>query len=373
MKRGRRRDVHRHIRSCGRPEERIVNINTAVVLAWSMFVAAFATGCGIGSAQAGGDAGDPAHPAHLEIKGGQGGEFSGSCTIGDEKPEKIGGRVPESLTYELRGRPLDCEISSGDDLRVELVVGDDVRSVQNTGGGTLNLTYDDGSVRTSTSSSSTSGKQDRSSSSRVGSSVGASDREPGGKDGSGSLTEESRNVGGFHEVELNGIGKLLIEQTGSESLTVEAEEDVIPNLRTEVVDDRLILGPKPGTTVRTTEPITYRLTLEDLDALEVSGSGGAEAEGIDTDRLAVTVGGSGSVKIGGQADEQEVHVSGNGDYRAGNLVSKEAKINVSGAGSAIVGASEMLDAKVSGAGSVEYVGNPKVEQDISGAGRVSRR
>jgi len=357
----RRTQSYKVIRSV---EERIVRTNRAIVLAWSMFVAAFATGCGIGNAQAGGGDEDP---ARLEIKGGSGGEFSGSCTIGDEEPEKIGGRVPESFTYDLGGRPLDCEISSDDDLRVELVVGDNARSVQNTGGGTLNLTYEDGSIRSATSSSSTPGKQDRSSSSRVGSSGGTGDPEtPGG------LTEESRNVGGFDEVELNGIGKLLVEQTGGESLTVEAEEDVLPTLRTEVVGDRLILGPEPGTTVRTTEPITYRLTLEDLNALEVSGSGNAEAEGIDTDRLAVTVGGAGSVKIGGQADEQDIHVSGNGDYRAENLESKKAKISVTGAGSAIVDASEVLDADVSGAGSVEYVGHPKVEQDVSGAGRVSR-
>ncbi len=78
------------------------------------------------------------------------------------------------------------------------------------------------------------------------------------------------------------------------------------------------------------------------------------------------------MRAGGEADEQEIDISGSGDYRAEGLDSKLVKIGVSGAGSAIVNASEELDANVSGAGSVEYVGDPTVEQDVSGAGRVSK-
>ncbi len=230
----------------------------------------------------------------------------------------------------------------------------------------MNLTYKSGSIFSSTSSSSGASREEDTSSSQVTSSTEAS-----GKDTT-SVVEESRDVSGFDEVELRGVGNLSIEQTGSESLAVEAEEDVLPKLTTEVVNDRLIIGPKPGTTVQTTKPINYKLTVEALDALDVSGSGDVEAEGINTDRLAVTIGGAGDVKAGGEADKQEIDISGSGAYRAENLESKEARIGVSGAGSAIVNASESLDADVSGAGSVEYVGDPSVEQDVSGAGRVSK-
>jgi hypothetical protein len=120
------------------------------------------------------------------------------------------------------------------------------------------------------------------------------------------------------------------------------------------------------------EPINYKLTVEALDTLEVSGSGDVEAEGINTDRLAVTIGGAGNVKAGGEADEQRVDISGSGVYRAENLESNEARIGVSGAGSAIVNASEKLGANVSGVGAVDYLGDPTVEQDVSGAGQVSK-
>ena len=338
--------------------------NTAIVFVWAAFLAAFATGCGTGNAETSG--GSDEDRARLEINGSPGSAFSGSCAIGDGEPEEIGGEVPESFAYDLGGRALDCEVSSDDDLRVEFTVGENHRSVQSVSGGTLNLTYEDGSISSFTSSSSGASREGNTSSSQVTSSA-----EESGKDTT-NVAEESRDVSGFDEVELRGLGSLSIEQTGSESLTVEAEEGVLPKLTTEVVNDRLIIGPKPGTAIRTTEPISYKLTVEALDALEVSGSGDVEAEGIDTDRLSVTIGGAGNVEVGGEADEQEINISGTGAYRAEDLESREAKISVAGAGSAIVNASEGLDADVSGAGSVEYVGDPTVEQNVSEAGRVSK-
>jgi hypothetical protein len=129
---------------------------------------------------------------------------------------------------------------------------------------------------------------------------------------------------------------------------------------------------EPGATTRATEPIDYELTVEDLRALEVSGVGSVEAEGIDTDELAVAIGGSGDVKISGNAERQDVDISGSGDYRALDLDSEEVKIDVGGSGSAVVNTSDALEAKVGGSGSVEYVGDPEVEQDVSGAGEVSK-
>jgi len=304
---------------------------------------------------------DRGRKATLELQGESGTEFSGSCTVGDQEPEEISGQVPETFSYKLKKRPLDCEISSDGEVQVGLTVGKNVHSLQRISGGTLNLTYEKGSISSVVSSSSGSSVQGSSSSSSEATAQGL-----------GETTSESRDVSGFEAVELREIGSLSIEQTGSESLTVEAEGDVLPKLTTEVVNDRLVIGPKPGTTVQTTKPINYKLTVEALDALEVSGSGDVEAEGISTDRLAVTIGGAGNVKAGGEADKQEIDISGSGAYRAENLNSREAKIGVSGAGSAIVNVSEELDADVSGVGSVEYIGDPTVKRDASGAGRVSK-
>ena len=97
--------------------------------------------------------------ATLKLEGEPGTEFSGSCTVGDEEPEEISGQVPQSFTFNLEGKPLDCKISSEGDIQVELTVGENVRSVQRFSGGTSNLIYENGSISSSVSSSSGSSSQ----------------------------------------------------------------------------------------------------------------------------------------------------------------------------------------------------------------------
>ena len=341
--------------------------NTVTVLGLVLLSILLAAGCS-GNAEANGDSGED--QANLEIKGSPGTEISGSCSVGDGEPEEISGQVPQSFTYDLNGKPLKCEIASESDMEVTLTHGNN-RSVQRISGGALNLAYDNGSI---SSSSSSSGSSQVTSSSSSGSSqiTSSSGQTCDTTNGSGNVTSEPRDVEGFDEVELSGVGNLSIRQTGSESLSVEAEEEVLPKIRTEVVNDRLIISPEPNTCIQTTEPINYELTVKDLHALKLSGSGDVEAEGISTDKLGIDISGSGAVEISGRADSQEIDISGSGDYRAKDLESKEAKITVSGSGSAIVNVSEALDTRASGAGAVEYIGDPTVEKDVSGAGSVSK-
>ncbi len=100
--------------------------------------------------------------AMLEVNGNAGTEFSGSCAVGGEEME-IGGQVPERFVYELDGGRLECEITkeSADSSSLEVVftVGENTRSVQQISGGTLNLTYENGRISSSSTSSSGSGAQ----------------------------------------------------------------------------------------------------------------------------------------------------------------------------------------------------------------------
>src|SRR4051794_38180612 len=43
--------------------------------------------------------------------------------------------------------------------------------------------------------------------------------------GSGNKTTETRQVSGFNAVELSGVGKLIVKQTGTESLTIEGDDN----------------------------------------------------------------------------------------------------------------------------------------------------
>ncbi|MEX2587871.1 MAG: DUF2807 domain-containing protein [Actinomycetota bacterium] len=195
--------------------------------------------------------------------------------------------------------------------------------------------------------------------------------DPGGTVmGSGVVVTEDREVAGFDSVVLKGIGELYIEFTGEESLSIEAEDNILPVLISEVSGNELVLGPRPGTGISTTEPIIYRLTVSGLSAVSVSGSATVDARGIVSDRLTASSSGSSDMRITGRVDRLHVDISGSGSFWGRRLESAHARVEVSGSGDVVVNASESLDVRSSGSSDVRYSGSPEVTQDISGSGSV---
>jgi len=191
--------------------------------------------------------------------------------------------------------------------------------------------------------------------------------------GSGRVTTETRNVSGFSAISMGGSGRVVVEQTGTESLTVTADDNLLPYIKTEVHGNELSLGVKDFTNISPSTDITYKVTVKNLDGLSISGSGMADAQKIQTKRLKIEISGSGKAKAVGSADDLELSISGSGDYEGDRLQTKRADISISGSGSATVAASDKLDANVSGSGSVTYTGEPRVTQQISGSGSVRKR
>ena len=68
--------------------------------------------------------------------------------------------------------------------------------------------------------------------------------------------------------------------------------------------------------------------------------------------------------------EQRVELSGASDYQAGDLESMETRIDISGAGSAIIWVENELNAELSGSGDLRYFGSPMLNTEMSGAGSI---
>lgn len=190
--------------------------------------------------------------------------------------------------------------------------------------------------------------------------------------GSGRATE-SREVHGVTAVELASFGELQIDQTGTESLTIEADPDVLPQLTSGVSGGVLRLRLAPGTTIKAARPVVYHLTVATLDSIAVSGAGVVTASNLQTDHLAVDIGGAGRITLAGTVDSQVVTISGTGNYDGGNLQSATADVTVDGAAKAVVRVSTRLNATVDGVGSIQYIGNPQVTRKINGVGSVKPR
>ncbi len=204
--------------------------------------------------------------------------------------------------------------------------------------------------------------------------------------GSGSLTTKDFDVKDFSKLVFSGIGKIIIEQGDKESLYVEAEDNVINNIKVKTFKNKLDISFKKGIlTVVPTKDIIFHLTVKDLDEIIISGAGSIDCDNltasdlsiissgagninlnITVESLDIDISGAGKVEVSGNVVEQSLNISGAGSYNAKDLSSEKCDINISGAGKAVVRVNKELDVKISGIGSVEYYGNPSVKQIISG-------
>ena len=214
-----------------------------------------------------------------------------------------------------------------------------------------------------------------------------------GERGSGNVVMETRKVSGFDAVNVSYPAQVLIRQGSAESLKIEAEDNLLPNLKTEVKNGTLEIfyRRENGKHVNPTKTVKITIVAKDLndveftsageliienfetDSLDVSlsGAGNVNLDEIDVKTLAVSLSGAGSSTASGTADSLDLSISGFGDFKGKELHCKDAQVSISGAGSATVWVDDDLTAEVSGAGSVSYYGSPSVNRQISGVGGVN--
>jgi predicted small secreted protein len=209
--------------------------------------------------------------------------------------------------------------------------------------------------------------------------------------GSGNVETEARTVSDFSGIDLSGSGEVIVTQAEAESLTIEAEDNLIPLIETEVRNGILVIGFKENTAVLPTKPIRFLVSMPTIDNLAVSGSGEIVAESVTSDNLELDVNGSGDIGIdqltaesltadisgsgdltlAGAVAEQRIDISGSGKYAADALESDTADVAIGGSGKATIWANKILDAEIGGSGEVNYYGSPTVNSDISGSGDVN--
>jgi hypothetical protein len=210
--------------------------------------------------------------------------------------------------------------------------------------------------------------------------------------GSGNVITEERQTSEFDGVSLSGTGELTIIQAEEYSLQIEAEDNIMPYILTEVRHGVLYIGIKDGIFIQNRKPLRYTVMVPNITLLDVSGSGEIFSADIDTEKLLVDVSGSGKITIEdlateslgvqisgsgevitqGEAPEQMIDISGAGSYAASKLKSDNVDVHVSGSGETKLWVTDTLSVDVSGAGDVMYQGNPKISSNMTGAGEVTQ-
>ena len=212
--------------------------------------------------------------------------------------------------------------------------------------------------------------------------------------GSGVIKTETRQVSEFNSIAIEYPAEITVRQGKSESVIIEADDNLLPQLETEVRNGALNFKSNERDwreRVNPSHPVQLTITVVDLSqvsfpsagkmliedlkteslAISVSGAGDIELTDLDVDSLEFNLSGAGNVYADGSAEKLHLRISGLGNFSGDDLESQEVAVAISGAGSATVWAESELDARISGAGSVTYYGKPDVSKSISGVGSVT--
>ncbi|MGZ7159212.1 MAG: head GIN domain-containing protein [Methanobacterium sp.] len=209
--------------------------------------------------------------------------------------------------------------------------------------------------------------------------------------GSGKVINQTRDVASFNQIDFNGAGELIITQGDKESVTVQADDNLMNNIKTSVNNNKLTISFDNNMPVPT-QPVKIYVTVKDLNSINVTGTGLVKSDNLNVNGLTLTINGAGNstlnninaqtlnillsgagtITTSGNVNEQNTQISGAGEYNAGNLTSKIATITINGGGKSTVKVSDTLNAIINGAGQISYIGSPKVTQQINGAGNVNK-
>lgn len=190
--------------------------------------------------------------------------------------------------------------------------------------------------------------------------------------GSGKIASESRNVSGFTAVELAGSADVTVTVGKADSVTVEADDNIVPLIETRVSNGKLFISTKPGTDLLTSNGVHVTVMMQSLNGLTLSGSGKMDISGMSGPQLALDLPGSGDLTVTGTADHVSISLLGSGNVVCNGLKAHTADVTLLGSGNITVYADQSLDAKLSGSGNIRYEGNPpQVTKSITGSGNIT--
>lgn len=208
--------------------------------------------------------------------------------------------------------------------------------------------------------------------------------------GDGQLSARTQKLPHFSHIDISGMFDIRLSQGEEAVVVLETDQNLIDYTSIEVRNNTLYVTTDRDVMLRPTK-MELQISYPQLEQIHIGGacklhasnplktrslklniSGAAEIVlDLDVEELLTSVSGAANIQLSGISNSHQVSLSGASNLRAENLRSLETRINLSGAGSAHVYASETLHAILSGVGSVRYYGNPlEVKTEKTGLGSI---
>ena len=210
--------------------------------------------------------------------------------------------------------------------------------------------------------------------------------------GNGKIVKQNRAPGHFTALATSVGGNVEIHMGATESITVEADDNIVPLIETVVESGTLRIRPVRQNLQLDTRNMKIVVQVRTLDKIAVAGSGSVDANQLKLESLKVNVGGSGSINLrdlqsesltvalggsggltaSGNTERVQVSIGGSGQVQAERLAARTAAVSIGGSGQATVWASKSLNLSVAGSGDIAYYGDPTVSKSIAGSGSIKR-
>jgi hypothetical protein len=211
-------------------------------------------------------------------------------------------------------------------------------------------------------------------------------------EGSGKIVKETRELSNFNAVKTATAIDVVLSQGENFSVIVEAEDNLIEHIKTEVEGNTLKVYTKAN--LKPKEAMKVHVTLIDVEELSASSAGdiigktsvrsevlklktssaGDITLDIDVEILKCSLSSSGDMLLSGSADELYADLSSAGDLNAFKLKARVADVTTSSAGDAKIYVTGSLKARASSGGDILYMGEPKdVDAESRSGGEIKRK
>ncbi|TXG39450.1 head GIN domain-containing protein [Seonamhaeicola maritimus] len=208
--------------------------------------------------------------------------------------------------------------------------------------------------------------------------------------GNGNIITETRNIGDYDGIKCAGSMDFILVSGNEGALKLEGDSNILEYVITEIKNNNLIVKVKNGTNISSSKGITVTIPFKDVDNVSLAGSGDLISKAqITTNKLDVSLAGSGDVsldlktnsvkaaiagsgdmKLKGNTNKLEVKIAGSGDFHGFDLQANNTEVSVAGSGDAEVVSNENLKARVAGSGDIKYIGSPEKDTKVAGSGTI---
>lgn len=189
--------------------------------------------------------------------------------------------------------------------------------------------------------------------------------------GNGKRELQKRQVAPFTSISTDGAFTIEVTCQKQLSLEIEGDENILEFVTTEVDNNILRLDNKKS--YSSSEPITVKISVPNLEGLAVNGAGNIEIKGMNNDKFEIDSNGAPTITVSGTTKMVDIAANGAGKVDTQNLHATRAVVDARGVARVDLDVSDQLDVEISGPSSVSYKGNPSVNKNIRGPGKLTRK